>query len=68
MLANWLLYLPVNVEPLRVKVERVPRAMTLDQFNQQYPSKVSVEELAVINNVERNTQLRSGQMIKRVIQ
>jgi predicted Zn-dependent protease len=57
----------LNVQPMRVKVERVQRAMTLSQFNQQYPSAISLEELAVINGVAANENLAAGSMVKRVV-
>jgi predicted Zn-dependent protease len=55
------------VQPMRVKLERAPRAMTLDQFNTQYPSSVSSDEVALINGVGKSDGLRSGETIKRVV-
>lgn len=55
------------VQPMHVRVERAPHAMSLQQFNAQLPSSISLAELAVINGIEENAELRSGQSIKRVI-
>jgi hypothetical protein len=41
--------------------------MTLEQFNSQYPSGVSLDELALINGIGRADPLRSGQVVKRVL-
>jgi predicted Zn-dependent protease len=57
----------LNIQPKRVQVERVPRAMTLAQFNQQLPSEISLDLLAIINGVTSETALRAGQMVKRVV-
>lgn len=54
-------------QPLRLRVEAVPRAMTLEQFNAQLPSSISLAELAMINGLDEGAQLRAGQSIKRVI-
>jgi predicted Zn-dependent protease len=54
-------------QPMRVKLERAPRTMTLEQFSSQYPSSVSVDEVALINGIGKTDQLRSGQTVKRVV-
>jgi predicted Zn-dependent protease len=55
------------VQPLRIRVETVPRVMTLRQFNSQFPSSIPLPELAIINGLAENAQLRASQQIKRVI-
>jgi predicted Zn-dependent protease len=57
----------LTVQPMRLRMERVPHAMTLAQFNGQYPSNIPVAEVAVINGLGVNAQLQSGQSIKRVV-
>lgn len=54
-------------QPMRLKLERAPRAMTLAQFNSQFPSSVPAEEVAVINGVGPTDQLQAGQTVKRVV-
>jgi predicted Zn-dependent protease len=55
------------VQPMRVKLERAPRTMTLEQFNSQYASSISADEVALINGIGRTDQLQSGQTVKRVV-
>ena len=55
------------VQPLRVKIVQVPRAMTIEQFAGQYPSAVPVETLAIINGVEKGGRLNAGQKAKQVV-
>jgi predicted Zn-dependent protease len=57
----------LNVQPNRVDVIQVPQAMTLAEFNQRYPSSVSVEELALINQLSGpSATIPRGAMIKQV--
>ena len=53
-------------QPLRLSLVRAPRAMTLAQFNTQYPSSVPLDEVALINGMAGSDQLSSGQTVKRV--
>jgi predicted Zn-dependent protease len=39
------------VQPDRITIVRTPEAMTLAQFNQRYPSRIAIEELALINQL-----------------
>jgi predicted Zn-dependent protease len=55
------------VQPMHLRIDKAPRAMSLQQFNAQLPSTISLAELALINGLAENAQLRSGQSIKRVI-
>jgi predicted Zn-dependent protease len=58
----------LSVKPARVELVKLPREMTLEQFNQQYPSSIPVEELAIINEVESpQTAIPQGRMVKRVV-
>jgi predicted Zn-dependent protease len=58
----------INVEPARVEVVKVPRQLTLEQFNAQYPSSIPIEQLAIINELEGpSSVLAAGQMVKRVV-
>jgi predicted Zn-dependent protease len=54
-------------QPVRVRVVAVPRDVTVAEFNQQYPSAVPVEEVAVINDRDGPTGvLKGGMRAKRV--
>ena len=57
----------INVQPAKVELVKLDRQMTLAQFNAQYPSTISVEELAIINEVQdASTPLQAGRLVKRV--
>jgi len=55
------------VQPLRLRIDAAPRAMSLAQFHAQLPSSISLAELALINGIPEGAQLTAGQSIKRVI-
>jgi predicted Zn-dependent protease len=58
----------LNVQPARVELVKLNRDMTLEQFNQQYPSSVSLLQLAIINEVEDSASvLPAGRTVKRVV-
>ncbi len=55
------------VQPMRITIVAAPRAMTLQQFNTELPSGITLAELAVINGMSEGSPLRSGQLVKRVV-
>jgi predicted Zn-dependent protease len=58
----------LNVQPAKVELVRVPRSMTLEQFNAQYPSSIPLEQLAIINELESPADvIPAGQIVKRVV-
>ncbi len=58
----------LSVKPARVELVKLPREMTLEQFNQQYPSSIPIEELAIINEIESpQTAVPQGRVVKRVV-
>ena len=58
----------LSVKPARVELVKLPREMTLEQFNQQYPSTIPIEELAIINELESpQTAIPQGRVVKRVV-
>jgi predicted Zn-dependent protease len=58
----------INVQPARVELVKVPQQMTLEQFNSKYPSTISIEELAIINEMEGpSSGIQAGQTVKRVV-
>lgn len=58
----------LNVKPNRVSVVKVSRAMTLAEFNRQYPSVIQIETLALINGVaDGNAVIAAGESVKRVV-
>jgi predicted Zn-dependent protease len=58
----------LNVKPARLELVKVPRQMTLEQFNSQYPSSIPIEQLAIINELEGpSSVVPQGRMVKRVV-
>jgi predicted Zn-dependent protease len=57
----------LDVKPNRVRIVQLPSAMTLTQFNQQYPSVIPLELLSTINAVGPTTMIPSGTLLKRVV-
>ena len=57
----------LTVKPQRLRIVKLPSAMTLTQFNQQYPSVIPMAQLAVINSVEPSTSIPAGTLVKRVV-
>ena len=57
----------LGVQPDRMHIVRLPSAMTLAQFNARYPSTISMEELALVNQVEGpGSTMPAGTMAKQV--
>lgn len=57
----------LSVEPMRISVVELDRAMTLRQFNERYPSSVPMEELALVNQAEPYTAFAEGELVKRIV-
>lgn len=57
----------LNVQPQHLDVLVLDRRMTIADLARQRPSPASVETLALINQVEPNTQLEPGRLVKWVI-
>ncbi len=58
----------LNVQPARLELVQVDRAMTVSEFNQRNPSPIRVEELALINGLSGpDDTMRPGRQYKRVI-
>ena len=56
------------VKPQRVRLVQLRSAMTLAQFQQQYPSVIPIEQLAVINGAAAaTTSFPAGAWLKRVV-
>ena len=57
----------LQVKPMTVQVVKLPQEMTLEEFARRYPSSVSVQELALVNNVDPGTRFQAGQEVKQVV-
>ncbi|MEM7352484.1 MAG: M48 family metalloprotease [Acidobacteriota bacterium] len=56
----------LDVEPKRIDIVKLPRAMSLEEFSRRYPSTVDLQTLAILNGLAESAQLQSGQRIKRI--
>jgi predicted Zn-dependent protease len=57
----------LGVQPLRLDIVTLDRAMTLRQFAQRYPSQVPIEELSLINGVGPDDSIAAGTAVRRVV-
>jgi predicted Zn-dependent protease len=57
----------LGVQPLRLDIVTLDRAMTLRQFAQRYPSQVPIEELALINGLGPDDSIAARTAVKRVV-
>ena len=58
----------LSVQPAKVELVKLPKEMTLEQFNSQYPSSIPIAELAIINEIEApETAIPAGRTVKRVV-
>lgn len=55
------------VQPQRVTIVTVSRAMTLAEFATAYPGPVSIADLARLNNVSEDARFAAGDRVKRVV-
>lgn len=55
------------VEPMRIRIVKLDRSMTMQQFADKYPGPVSVDKLSLINRVEPATELKAGDLVKNVV-
>lgn len=57
----------LGLQPWRLEIVRLERAMTIEEFARSHPSPVSVERLALLNGVEPGERLEAGRLVKRVV-
>lgn len=55
------------MQPRRIRITRSPHAMTLGEFTTEFPSSISLEELAALNGLGSTSTLSAGQLVKRVV-
>jgi predicted Zn-dependent protease len=56
----------LSKQPVHLSLVRLSRAMTIEDFNRQYPSAVRLEIIAAINGVALGATLPAGTTAKRV--
>ncbi|HVR30765.1 MAG TPA: M48 family metalloprotease [Thermoanaerobaculia bacterium] len=57
----------LSVQPLRIEIERLGRATTIERLAESYDRPVSLEQLALLNNVEPGERLEAGSWVKKVV-
>ena len=58
----------IEVSPAKVELVKLNQSMTLEQFNSRYPSTISLQELAIINDLEDpGASLQAGTLVKRIV-
>ncbi|MGQ0540104.1 MAG: M48 family metalloprotease, partial [Gemmatimonadaceae bacterium] len=55
------------VQPARIELVTLQRAMTIDTFIQTYPSSIAAQEVMLINGMQSGAQLAQGALVKRVV-
>lgn len=56
----------LRVDPMRLDLVRIDRAMTIEEFHRRYPSDIELDRLAVVNQVELGEEIPAGRTLKRV--
>jgi predicted Zn-dependent protease len=58
----------LDIQPRRIDIVRVSRSLSLESFQQQYPSSIPIDMLAIINQVPSpSATLESSSLVKRVV-
>lgn len=57
----------LDVHAKKIKIAKLDRSMSIEQFNRQQPSTIELEALAILNGVEASETLPKGALIKRVV-
>lgn len=57
----------LNVEPRRLEIVELDRAMTVQAFTERYPSTVDAQTVALVNGMELTMEVPAGVSLKRVV-
>lgn len=57
----------LDVEPARLEIVELPRAMTLAEAAERFPSTVDLTTLVLLNGLQPGERLEAGRPIKRVV-
>ena len=57
----------LNIRAPQVKVVQLPRAMSAEDFYSQFPSVLPMDQVLLINGLERGTQLKQGEFLKQIV-
>ena len=57
----------LEVQPARVEIIKLPKAMTFEEFNRRYPSNAEAVEVATLNGIDPDARLETGRLMKRIV-
>jgi predicted Zn-dependent protease len=57
----------LDVQPARVEIVELPRAMSFSEFVTQYPSNAEASVVAIINGAGDDQALEKGRLMKRIV-
>ena len=57
----------LTIRAPQVKVVQLPKAMTAEEFYSAFPSVLPMDQVLVINGLERGAQLKQGELVKQVV-
>ena len=57
----------LSVQPMRINIVTLDQPMTFEDFVSRYPSSISTETLALINQAKLNDTFEEGQKLKQVV-
>ena len=57
----------LDVQPARVEIVKLPRAMDFSEFLRRYPSNAKDSQVAIINGVDQDQDLEKGRLMKRIV-
>jgi predicted Zn-dependent protease len=57
----------LNIRAPQVKVVQLPKAMSVEDFYAQFPSVLPMDQVLIINGLERGAQLKQGDLLKQVV-
>jgi predicted Zn-dependent protease len=58
----------LNVKPRRLRLVKLTKEMTLEEFDKKYSSPVTLKLLALINHVQPGERLPTGTLVKQVVE
>jgi hypothetical protein len=57
----------LEVSPATIDLVALPQSMDMTEFVRRYPSTIDVEQLALINEINIDTVMEKGRLVKRVV-
>ena len=57
----------LNIRAPQLKVIQLPKAMSVEDFYAQFPSVLPMDQVLLINGLDRGAQLQQGQLVKQVV-